>query len=1260
LLDISSTLSGSIPASLGNLHSLTTLTLDGCLLTGTIPAELAGLVNITELTIAENRLSGSIPDMFYNMLYLGSLHLTYNQLTGTLPRSLATLPTLQTLYLYFNALSGTVPPALTSAQHIRASDIYNNLFAGPLPINCTEDSVLSTVGFSNNQFSGPLPTTLSQCKALIEFYVDSNRLTGTIPGDLFAATTIVLLNLDSNRLTGTIPTAVEQLTQVTTLSMRYNAFSGTLPGVFEALTSLQYALFSDNALTGTVPNSIFSSVQLLSVDVSDNILTGTLPNIDTTSAALLQNILIGYNQLTGVLPASYSALNALIFLNASANHFTGPLAEQLIGGMPILCFLFLSQNGLTGSIPGNWAADSILTFIDLDSNYFTGSLPASLASSAALQSVNASNNLLSGSLPASFSQSSALEVLLLQTNKLTGPVAQMINASAQRNLATLQVSNNQLTGTLPDELFRLPALSVFAAVSNCFTGSLPPSLCNSTALTALVLDGLHSATSCQNKVFHAGFEKSVYTTSSPLPGGVPVCALQLPALQTLHLSGNGLTGTLPDTVTLTPSLQDLSLSHNLLTGTIPALFLNRNWAKLDLSYNRLTGTLNSADHAPYRSNAALYLDQNRLSGKIPVATQSLTDVSILVGNVFSCKTDHSDLPRHDNDKSRYECGSDSVDAPLYVWLGLSVIACALALWFYRRQRAQANVTGTSGWVSALAAAVADWWHIGGGRATSGTTGTLPAVRKYDELSTTLCRLAVTCAAYVIVFLIPVYVVATALYGTYTYQYAWTLSGTFQSGETAFAVLFTFLTLLLVCCYTAMQLLWHTLPGAPTLLNNDTHLSNDGGNAITTGALTRYCWFTLYLAVNFTIVVGVNVAFVIASLNENGHALTFIQIALAVFKVAFNSVAAPNLKRHIQRRIAQHSTDSAATAVSTQFAALQLFVALCNNIAIPCLVVAVISPSCFYNVFHAADKVTSEYTYFGPCTAVALVSGHSAVCVGQELVTDTTSYSPPFAYSYQCSSSFVTYYAPPFVSMCIIATFVVPLLQAAGAFCLARATVGNVWYRLLRSFTPSIMQPRLTANGVGTEARGTVEKTARFDLAQHFITLLTYFALLLTFGALFPPLALCFACSMVSVHMWNRVKTGMFISMAVQEGREDCVRAIEAHALKIMGHGFVGTVVWGTIALSATFYTLFLFDTLGDAVGVGRSFWVLIVTPLLPVCGYCAHYLVTRQSGRATVAAAAMDTAEGASGAAVELGDISNRDRKGAEGHQVNPLHSNSA
>jgi hypothetical protein len=37
-----------------------------------------------------------------------------------------------------------------------------------------------------------------------------------------------------------------------------------------------------------------------------------------------------------------------------------------------------------------------------------------------------------------------------------------------------------------------------------------------------------------------------------------------------------------------------------------------------------------------------------------------------------------------------------------------------------------------------------------------------------------------------------------------------------------------------------------------------------------------------------------------------------------------------------------------------------------------------------------------------------------------------------------------------------------------------------------------------------------------------------------------------------------------------------------------------------LTVSCLFYTLFLFDTLGDAVGFNDAYWVLIFVPLLPV------------------------------------------------------------
>jgi hypothetical protein len=46
-----------------------------------------------------------------------------------------------------------------------------------------------------------------------------------------------------------------------------------------------------------------------------------------------------------------------------------------------------------------------------------------------------------------------------------------------------------------------------------------------------------------------------------------------------------------------------------------------------------------------------------------------------------------------------------------------------------------------------------------------------------------------------------------------------------------------------------------------------------------------------------------------------------------------------------------------------------------------------------------------------------------------------------------------------------------------------------------------------------------------------------------------------------------------------------------------------------VTLSCWFYTLFLFDTLGDAVGFEGAYWVLIVMPLTPVALYVLALLL---------------------------------------------------
>ena len=47
-------------------------------------------------------------------------------------------------------------------------------------------------------------------------------------------------------------------------------------------------------------------------------------------------------------------------------------------------------------------------------------------------------------------------------------------------------------------------------------------------------------------------------------------------------------------------------------------------------------------------------------------------------------------------------------------------------------------------------------------------------------------------------------------------------------------------------------------------------------------------------------------------------------------------------------------------------------------------------------------------------------------------------------------------------------------------------------------------------------------------------------------------------------------------------------------------------MWMLLAFAAGFYTLFLFDTLGDSIGAEAAYWVLIVMPLMPLNIYILY------------------------------------------------------
>ncbi len=270
-------LSGSIPAALGDLTNLEILYLQYNSLSGSIPAALGDLTNLEYLNLRSNSLSGSIPAALGDLTSLEYLNLMRNSLSGSIPAALGDLTNLVNLNLGYNSLSGSIPAALGDLTNLEGLYLQASSLSGSIPAELGDLTNLTRLDLGFNSLSGSIPAELGDLTNLDGLYLFGNDLSGSIPAALGDLINLTRLELNNNSLSGSIPAALGGLISLELLDLSFNSLSGSIPAELGDLTNLENLNLRSDSLSGSIPAALGDLTNLVTLDLNNNSLSGSIP-----------------------------------------------------------------------------------------------------------------------------------------------------------------------------------------------------------------------------------------------------------------------------------------------------------------------------------------------------------------------------------------------------------------------------------------------------------------------------------------------------------------------------------------------------------------------------------------------------------------------------------------------------------------------------------------------------------------------------------------------------------------------------------------------------------------------------------------------------------------------------------------------------------------------------------------------------------------------------------------------------------------------
>ena len=805
--------------------------------------------------------------------------------------------------------------------------------------------------------------------------------------------TIVSLKLQYFNLIGTIPDEISQLTGLEYFSLGHNSLYGGVPSSLGTMVSMLSMELDSNQLNQTIPTALGSLTLLQNLYLRENMLVGEIPS--SLANLPLFNLYLDRNSLTSTIPTVLGDITSLGLLYLHDNSLSGEVPTSFANLLQ-MSFLSLSNNGLRGRV--DEAVPTSLSNIYMNSNMFTGGFPAVFLNCPGLVLLDIGRNSFEGKLPSAIQSMTSLKYVIAGSNRFTGDINDVFtDVDFVNQLIAIDLTENGFSGSLPDVLFSSQSLEVIALSKNCFVGQLTDSICNAGNLTALSLSGLTAGEPCVIAYTSLGAD---FTTVDPLKGTIPACIFSLPRLESVYIAGNGIEGELAG-LPANSTMVNMSLAYNRLHGSIPMSVQRDNkLLSLNLAFNRFIGTV---EELAIGSSNNVFLETNRLSGDLPRSLAAATDVDILTGNIFQC-LDRTAMPENDPKVSNYICGSETLDVYSFAYCGVFVVAAMIAYYGYLivKKLTTRDENKYPNFFEVLSDfAKISWkylWY---------TEADIAHHEEVDQFAYYCHKFRKSCflvAVMIVLVLLPVYMLFKFVgFATYTYQYGWLPSIAYLHHPTAALILSCLIVVFMRYAYrfhhedeVIMKI--HEQRESITLLRSKSVMARRDNYPYIIG------WFV----VNVVVVLVANGFYVYALLKTTAVVQVILTLVVVAFKLGWNSsFIIPKL-------------DMLEGSLN-----VLLLAAACNSVVFPVFATMFVDIDCFQSLFITTPNISASFMV---PSYLCLKFNAAGDCMGILPYIGAVSFTAPYTYSDQCSSSMLTKYIPVYILIYGMVYTVVSVLQ----------------------------------------------------------------------------------------------------------------------------------------------------------------------------------------------------------------------------------------